>query len=113
MEKWGLESIIGGGETDANGTVGAFSLLLTPSDRIIICTDDCSVDVEGRTQLLDIIFYVGYKFVASTALLLLRILHLRASLYWTVIIYLLAANGFFLVCFFLSHLQNPFWRTMN
>ena len=30
MEKWGLESIIGGGETDANGTVGAFSLLLTP-----------------------------------------------------------------------------------
>lgn len=56
-----------------------------------------ALGVEGSTQLLDIASYVGYKFVASTALLLFRILHLRASLYWTIFIYLFAANGFFLL----------------
>jgi protein transport protein YIF1 len=79
-----------------------------PQTLIVICTDDCSVGVEGLTQFLDIISYMDYKFVASTVLLHLHILHLRASLYWTVFIYLFATNGFFLVRSFLFHLQNPF-----
>ncbi|KAG8800959.1 hypothetical protein FRC16_001595 [Serendipita sp. 398] len=41
--------------------------------------------------------YVGYKFVASTSLLVLSILHFRASLYWAVFLYLFGAIGFFLL----------------
>ncbi|KAG8785211.1 hypothetical protein FRC19_008410 [Serendipita sp. 401] len=56
-----------------------------------------SLGVEGNAQLLDIMAYVGYKFVASTSLLVLSILHFRASLYWAVFLYLFGAIGFFLL----------------
>ncbi len=48
-------------------------------------------------QIMDILAYTGYKFVACTALLLLKILHCKASIYWGVFLYLFASNGFFLV----------------
>ncbi|CAG7851831.1 Protein transport protein yif1 AltName: Full=Heavy metal resistance factor 1; AltName: Full=YIP1-interacting factor 1 [Serendipita indica DSM 11827] len=53
--------------------------------------------VEGKSQLPDIIAYVGYKFVASTVLLVLSIIGFRASLYWGIFLYLFCANGFFLL----------------
>jgi len=60
-----------------------------------------ALGVQGNSQLVDILAYTGYKFVACTALLFLRILHCKASIYWTVFLYLFASNGFFLV----SHLS--------
>lgn len=56
-----------------------------------------SLGVEGNSQIVDIAAYVGYKFVATTVLLLLRILHIRPSVYWTLFVYLFAAHGFFLL----------------
>lgn len=51
----------------------------------------------GNGQFVDVLAYTGYKFVACTALLLLRILHCKASIYWSIFVYLFASNGFFLV----------------
>jgi protein transport protein YIF1 len=56
-----------------------------------------ALGVQGNSQLVDILAYTGYKFVPTTGLLLLRILHCKASLYWGIFLYLFAANGFFLV----------------
>jgi hypothetical protein len=56
-----------------------------------------ALGVQGNSQLVDILAYTAYKFVPTTGLLLLRILHCKASLYWGVFLYLFAANGFFLV----------------
>jgi hypothetical protein len=58
-----------------------------------------TLGVEGNSQMVDIVSYVGYKFVACTVLLLLRILHFGSSVYWTIFLYLFASNGFFLVRF--------------
>jgi len=56
-----------------------------------------ALGVQGNSQLVDVLAYTGYKFVPTTALSLLRILRFKSTLYWTVFLYLFAANGFFLV----------------
>jgi len=79
------------------GTAASKALAVVIVDFLFVKTGCYILNIQGSSQILDLLAYGGYKFVGVIMTLVASFLHFNRTIYTIVFLYFFLANAFFLL----------------